>query len=162
MNWIDFIIVAIIVISTVASLIRGLISELLSFTVWIFAGGVGFFFYSDLAAHMQWIEIDGFRPLAAFFILFLVTMILGALLSYLLGSLFKKVGISGTDRLLGGVFGAIRGVALVVILVLIVGIMPLGSQPWWHGSKLSVHFIKVAAWVKLQLPVKIADYFPHI
>jgi len=162
MNWIDYIIIAIILISAVASLMRGFLREILSLVVWVVAVGVGYFFHPYLSAYMPWIEVESLRTLAAFTALFLVTMILGALLSYLIGSLFEKAGISGTDRLFGGIFGAVRGAVLIVLLVLMAGMMPLDSQPWWQASALIGHFVEAAAWLKAQLPDNIAAYFPHI
>ena len=162
MNWVDYIIIAIILVSAVLSLMRGLVREVLSLAVWVVAVGVGYFFHPYLAARIPWIEVDGLRTLAAFTLLFVAAMILGALVSYLVSSLFEKAGISGTDRLLGGIFGALRGAVLVVCLVLLAGMMPLSSQPWWQASALLGRFVEAAGWLKQQMPIDIAGYFPYI
>ena len=162
MNWIDYIIIAVIVISAVLSLMRGLMREIMALAVWLVAVGVGYFFHPYLASRMPWIESDGLRTLAAFTLLFFVAMVLGALINYLVSSLFEKAGISGTDRLLGGVFGALRGAALVVVFVLVAGMLPLNAQPWWQDSALLGHFVDAALWLREQFPPSLASHFPHL
>jgi membrane protein required for colicin V production len=162
MNWIDYIIIAVVLLSAVLSLVRGLMREVMALVVWVVAVGVGYFFHPHLAQRLPWIESDGLRTLAAFTILFVIAMILGALLSYLVSTLFDRVGISGTDRLLGGLFGALRGAALVVVFVLAAGMFPLNTQPWWQESLLLDQFVEAAVWLRQQFPPSLASHFTHL
>ncbi|MBP8236916.1 MAG: CvpA family protein, partial [Pseudomonas sp.] len=81
-------------------------------------------------------------------ILFVVTLLVGALVNYLIGELIRVTGLSGTDRFLGMVFGAARGGLLVVVLVGLISLAPVQQDSWWQESALLPHFLMVADWSK--------------
>ena len=83
---------------------------------------------------------------------------MGGLVNYLMGELVEKTGLSGTDRMLGLVFGIVRGVAVVGIIVLLAGLTPLPRDPWWNESRLLMHFEQLALWMRGYLPPEIASY----
>ncbi|WP_162956337.1 CvpA family protein, partial [Pseudomonas aeruginosa] len=86
--------------------------------------------------------------IAACALLFIATLLLGALVNYLIGELIRVTGLSGTDRFLGMVFGGARGVLLVVLLVGLLSLAPVQQDPWWQQSVLMPHFLMVADWSK--------------
>jgi membrane protein required for colicin V production len=105
-------------------------------------------FKSQLAALMtEWLTTPSLRELAAFAILFIATLIAGALLNGLLAQLVRATGLSGTDRLLGLVFGAIRG-AIVVLAVIIIlpKLIPVTKDSWWQQAQLIDDFQAFEAW----------------
>ena len=80
-------------------------------------------------------------------ILFVVTLILGGLVNYLIGQLVEYTGLSGTDRALGLVFGALRGVLVVsAILFFMDSFTPSASSDWWQASQLIPEFSKIIEW----------------
>src|SRR3546814_17885710 len=70
----------------------------------------------------------------------------------MIGKLVRATGLSGTDRLLGLVFGLLRGGGLAVVLVLVLGFTPLPSDPWWRQSQLLPGFERGAQWLRGWLP----------
>jgi membrane protein required for colicin V production len=60
--------------------------------------------------------------------------------------LVKATGLTGTDRVLGMVFGLFRGALLVVILIAVLKLTPLVNDPWWSESTLIEHFEKLETW----------------
>ena len=86
--------------------------------------------------------------IAACIILFVVTLLVGALINFLIGELIRVTGLSGTDRFLGMVFGAARGALLVVVLVGLLSLAPVQEDVWWQQSVLLPHFLMVADWSK--------------
>jgi len=148
-TWVDWAIIAIIAVSSLISLSRGFVKEALSLLTWIIAGVVAWMFGGALSEHLgEWIETPSARVIAACALLFIVTLLVGALVNYLIGELIRVTGLSGTDRLLGMVFGAARGGLLVVVLVGLLSLAPVQQDPWWQQSTLLPHFLMVADWSK--------------
>lgn len=147
MIWIDYAILTIIGISTLISLIRGFVKEAVSLIIWVCAFFVASSFYQDLSTYLTNINDPMLRNAASISILFIITLILGALVNYLIGQLVNKTGLSGTDRVLGLVFGAARG-ALVVsaILFFMDAFTPAPQTSWWQQAILIPEFRIVIEW----------------
>jgi membrane protein required for colicin V production len=159
MIWIDYVILGVIGLSTIISLVRGFVREALSLVVWVFAFWVAWTFFRELAGHLGVFSVPSVRLGVAFAILFIATLIVGALVNYLIGQLVDKTGLSGTDRLIGMLFGAARGALLVAVLVLLAGLTPFPEDPWWQESSLLGHFQELATWLKGLLPEDIGERF---
>ena len=162
MIWVDYIILGIIGISALISLARGFVREAFSLAAWVLAFWVAWSFFRDLSPHLDWFKTPSVRLAISFVILFLVTLMLGGLVNFLIGQLVDKTGLGGMDRLLGMLFGAVRGVILVVILVILAGLTPLPNDPWWQQSQLIVYFQELAIWLKSLLPPEISENFNFV
>lgn len=147
MIWIDYAILIIIGISTLISLVRGFVKEAVSLIVWVSAFFVASTFYQDLAAYLTNISDPMFRNAAAIAILFVITLILGALINYLIGQLVTKTGLSGTDRVLGLAFGALRGALVVSAVLFFMDVFtPAPESTWWQQAVLIPEFRVVIEW----------------
>lgn len=148
-TWVDWAIIAIIAISSLISLKRGFVKEALSLVTWIIAGVVAWMFGGALSQHLtDFIEMPSARVIAGCAILFVATLLVGALVNFLIGELVRVTGLSGTDRFLGMVFGGARGALLVVVLTGLLSLAPVQQDPWWQQSSLLPHFLMVADWSK--------------
>jgi membrane protein required for colicin V production len=158
--WVDYGILGIVVFSMVISAWRGFVREALSLASWVAAFVVAVLF-SDGAANVlsQWIELPSVRLIVGFVVLFLVTLLIGGLVSYTVGRLVDKTGLSGTDRVVGVVFGLLRGVAIVAALVLLAGLTPLPKDPWWSESILLPRFVDLAVIIRGLIPEPYGGYF---
>ncbi|GGO73601.1 CvpA family protein [Bowmanella pacifica] len=147
MNWIDYCIIGIILLSTLISLVRGFVKEAVSLAVWFAAFFVSSQFYADLAVYLDNISDQVLRNGAAIAILFVATLILGGLLNYLIGQMVQYTGLSGTDRALGAVFGLLRGALVVSALLFFMDAFTgFGQAQWWQQSILIPEFSIVIEW----------------
>ncbi len=157
MVWIDYAIIGIIIISAFISLFRGFVKEALSLAVWIVAIWIALTFSSHLSSLMaDMISIPSVRITTAFSILFVSVIILGSIINYFVSKLVTKSGLTGTDRMLGIVFGIARGGVIVVILVLLAGLTAVPRDNWWKQSLLLPYAQKPALFVRGLLPQSIS------
>ncbi|GAB2665552.1 CvpA family protein [Vibrio panuliri] len=141
MNWLDIVILSVIALSALISLIRGFAKEALSLVIWFGAFFIASQYYARLAVYFTKIEDEMFRNGAAIAALFVATLIVGALVNYVIGQLIQKTGLSGTDRVLGIVFGGLRGVLIVAAVLFFVDTFTtLDNSDWWQNSELLPHF----------------------
>ncbi len=149
MNWADWVILAVIVVSSLISLKRGFVKEALSLATWIAAFVVARLFTDNMSALLAgYIDTPSARVVAAFVLLFVATLFAGALINNLIGLLVRATGLSGTDRVLGMVFGIARGGVLVVVLVALLGLTPVIQDRWWQQSTLIPHFAVMEEWTQ--------------
>jgi len=159
MGWPDYAILAVIAISVLVGALRGFIKEVFSLLVWAAAFFVAYQYGGDVAGLMEdAIELPSARTAMGFTGLFVAVLLVGGLLNYLLGKLVVGTGLSGTDRLLGGVFGAARGLALVVATLLVTGLTPLPADPWWNESPTIARMMPLVDWAASFLPESIAEH----
>jgi membrane protein required for colicin V production len=141
MIWVDYVIIGIIALSAIIGLARGLIREVLALGVWIAALIAAWFFYGPVGELLTpWVETPSVRLGAAVVLIVLGVLILGAIIGWILSVLVDKTGLTGTDRLLGMVFGTARGAVVVALLVFLASLTPVVQDPWWAQSQLLPKF----------------------
>ncbi len=147
MNWIDYVIIGIVGFSALVSLIRGFVREALSLVTWGCAFFVASHYFSYLAVWFTGFEEPMVRNGVAIAALFIATLIVGAIVNYVIGSLVEKTGLSGTDRVLGVCFGALRGVLIVsAILLFLDTFTGFSKSTDWTQSQLVPQFSYIIRW----------------
>lgn len=138
MATVDWIIVGVLAVSTLISLRRGFVKEALSLATWIAAILIARLFAGQftvvLAPH---IETESLRLGAAYLILFIATLMVGGMVNYMVSELVKMTGLTGLDRLLGMIFGFLRGGLIVLVFVAILHyVLPVEEDDWYQQSRL--------------------------
>ena len=158
MNGADYCIIVALALSVLMGLWRGFIGEVLALGCWIAAFWVAWSFGDKLAAEFTAVSLPSARLVLGYAICFVAVLIVGALISFLMRKLIAGSGLSGSDRMLGMVFGLVRGLALVTLTVLILGFTPFPRDPWWKQSQLLPGFQRSAEWLSVRLPPDVTRY----
>lgn len=153
MVWVDYVIWGIILLSVAISLVRGFVKEALSLAGWLLAFWMALTFSKRLAPMLEGhVQTPSMRGVIAFATLFVGTLIIAAVVNHFASLAIKKTGLTGTDRLIGAVFGLARGIALIAVLVVLGTIANLDQDPWWRESRM-IHYVQpLAGWMKHFLP----------
>ncbi|HHH89483.1 MAG TPA: CvpA family protein [Aliiroseovarius sp.] len=157
---IDYVILGVLLISSFISLIRGFVKEALSLAGWIVSFWVSMTFAGGLSEMLaSSMDNASFRLIVAFVILFITTLLLSTAVNFFAVRLVQRTGLTGTDRFLGVIFGFLRGVLLVSVLVLLSGLTSLPKEPLWQESALLFRFQAIAVLIQGFLPDSIAGNF---
>ena len=160
MNWIDFVILLIIILSAVISSVRGFAREALSLLGWALAFWVSLTFSGGLSLMFNGaIQDPILRMIVAFLILFIVSLIVSTIVNYFVIQFVHRTGMTSADRSIGIVFGVLRGVLIVAALVLFAGLTPFPQTPSWEHSFLLYYFEGLAVWLRDLMPGDVAGSF---
>jgi membrane protein required for colicin V production len=135
LGWIDIAMLAVIALSALAGAVRGLTFEILSLLGWIAAWFAGLWLGPVLAPHLP-IGTPGapLNGIAAFAAAFLVVLILSGIAARAVSALVGKTLLRPLDRLLGAVFGILRGVLVLLAVAIVVSYTPIASSTAWRES----------------------------
>ncbi len=145
MNLADYLVILAVLLSAIIGAVRGFLREAVATVTLILAIFLAWTFADKLAPHLGGLlKSEPAATWAAraliFFLVLLVGMAVGALLSYFVRlSLF-----SGTDRFLGFLFGLLRGVLMLGVFVILGQLLRLDGEHWWQKSKLMPYGESVA------------------
>ncbi len=146
-NWADWVIMAVVLLSTLISLVRGFVKEALSLATWVAAFVVARLFHAQAAVYIApYVETPSLQLLAGFAILFFGMLLIGSIMNWLIVVLVKATGLSGLDRLLGMGFGFARGLLLLVVALALLRMTPAPQDPWYRQSVLIPHVELVETW----------------
>lgn len=157
----DWIFVAVLVISFVVGAWRGLVYELLSLANWIVAFVLAQWLAPDAAHYLPLANAtEVVRYAAGFVLVFVAALFLGGLVAFLVRKLVAAVGLRPVDRVLGAAFGLARGVVVLLALTVVVGMTPLAKSPWWQESDGVGVATVVLKGLKPVLPEEFGKYLP--
>ena len=153
----DFTAIGIVVASLVIGLWRGVIGEIVALVAWVLA----FFaakFWGVEVARVVFAGIDDpvVRIVVAWVSVFVAVLLLMSLLRLALRSLLKALGLSLTDRLLGVIFGAARGLLIVLVLVAAGGMTSAPKEKWWSEAQFAAPLETAVLACKPWLPPEVA------
>jgi len=171
MTFFDILIIGILSLSAIISLFRGFFKEVISLVTWLVAVWAAFTFSSALAPKLlPYIPFINDLPVAKSLIvqalisgvlIFFGILLIGSLVNYVFSLAVQKTGLTGSDRLLGMLFGIARGGLIVALLTLFLGKSELVQQEsWWLNSNLRPHAQQAANLLERILPDNLKRYLP--
>lgn len=159
MTYFDYGVLAIIGLSTLLSMMRGLIQEILALAAWL----CSFWLASCYASKgIVWVPLvlpgETLRYIVAFLAIFCISWFLATILRILVNRFLKITGLKPLDRFLGAGFGLLRGCLLIITIVLLAGMTGLPEEPFWKKAMLSPLCEKTALRILPWLPSQWADH----
>ncbi|MDD5300514.1 MAG: CvpA family protein [Gallionella sp.] len=164
MSGFDFAVAGILLASLLLGLWRGLVYEVLSLLGWpvafvlskLFAGNMAPMLPIPVLSHAEGTQ-EHVRIAVAYAVVFIAALIVWGVLAWLLSRLMKAVGLGWLDRLLGGLFGLLRGGFVVLALVWLAGLTDIPKQPFWRGAQTSKAAEDAALLTRSWLPDSVAS-----
>ena len=157
----DWIFLGILLLSMLMGAWRGFVFEVLSVVSWVLAFFLAQWFALDAA---RWLPVTGasepVRYAAGFVLVFILTIFAGGLIAFVVKKLLAVVGLSPADRLLGAVFGLVRGLLLLLAMTVVVQATPLRTQAWWQEATGPRWTSAALAGLKPVLPAAVGKYLP--
>lgn len=160
-SWVDWALLVLLAGSALLGLWRGLVFELLSIAGWLIA-----YFGAPVLAPVveSWLPQQRFDAsllhvlgLVLSFILILLVWSLGA---KLVRALLHATPLSVIDRLLGGLFGCLRGLLVCLTLAVLIGMTPAKDWPSWRGSQIASGLQQLMHEVRPVLPDELLKLIP--
>lgn len=137
MATLDYIFIAVVLLSALAGLIRGFLKEVCSLVSWVLAVWLAWKFAPSLAPKLGGTLKDPVYGIwAARAILFIGVLVAGAVLGAVLNYFVRLSIFSGTDRLLGFVLGLARGLVILGVAVILAQAAKMDDEAWWQKSRL--------------------------
>lgn len=157
--WVDIAIVVIIVLSVITGLFRGFVKECIALCVWIFAFWFAFNYGSILDPWVvPHVKDNTMKTIVEFILVLVASLILGGIINAIIGFLMRCSGLSGPDRVLGMVFGFIRGAFMVAILMLGVQLTGMPYEQYRQQSTLYARFDPLVTWMSGYVP----EFIKHV
>jgi len=156
MTGFDFAVMAILLVSLLLGLWRGLVYEALSLAGWPVAFVLSRLLAGEIAPMLPLMQ-EAARIALAHAVVFIAALAAWAILVRLFAKLVRAIGLGWLDRVLGGLFGALRGVLVVLALVWLAGLTAIPEQPIWRAAQTSKAAEDIALLTKAWLPDSIAQ-----
>jgi membrane protein required for colicin V production len=161
LGWVDIALLAVLGLSVVVGLLRGLVFEVLSLVGWVVAYFVAQWFGPDLAPHVPIGSAGSAINLgAAFIVTFVAALVLWGLAARLARLLLSATPLSLPDRMLGAGFGALRGLVLLLAIATVVAMTPAARSAAWQGSQGAGVLHRMLQELKPVLPGDVARHLP--
>lgn len=161
MSIFDLIILILLVLFAGTGALRGMLRETLSLAVWVVAIGSGWLFADAVSTWFDMLEDVDLRRLLAFALIVPAMLVVLSILAFVLRRLLPRPIPGLTDRGVGAVLGAVRGAAVVVVMVLLAGLTSLPKKADWRDSYFVGIFQPAAGMILEWLPSSVARQFSY-
>lgn len=157
----DWIFGAVLLVSLLLGMWRGLVYEVLSLINWVVAFILAQWLAADVALKLPLSGSgEGVRYAAGFAVVFVLSVFAGGLLAALAKRFLVAIGLQPVDRALGAAFGVVRGVVVVLAATVVIGMTPLKSGDWWQASVGAGISLAALKGLKPVLPEEFGKYLP--
>jgi membrane protein required for colicin V production len=157
MTWLDYIVIAVLLLSVAWGAWRGLVHEVLSLAGWIMAFLAANLLAAPLSETFPANMRPEFRVVGAFLLVFVGTLVLTTLLTALVTKFVRVSVLQSLDRWLGALFGLMRGLLVVIVIAVAAGLSALPTTPVWKESATGYSLAQTVIQLKPWLPPALAS-----
>jgi len=161
LGWVDWAMLAVLALSVLVGLFRGLVFELMSLAGWIVAYFAAVWFAPDVARFLP-VGTPGsaLNQSAALLLCFVVALVVWAILARLVRMVVAATPLTVPDRVFGAAFGLLRGGVLLIAVVTIVSLTPGAQSAAWKASIGAQWVAGAVQGLKPLLPPALAQWLP--
>jgi membrane protein required for colicin V production len=135
LGWVDIVLLAVFGLSVLIGLWRGFVFEIVSLLGWVVAFIIANTLGPLLAQFIPFGDVGSpVRLWVAYILVFVLVLLTCTLLARMLRALVSATPLSFVDRLLGGLFGVVRGALILVVVGMLVSLSPYSTSATWKNS----------------------------
>ena len=163
MTALDWVFVVVLVASVLIGVWRGLVFEVLSLASWVVAFFAARLWGAQVGAWLPMHDVDeGLRTGAGFVITFVAALFALGIAIWLVGKLIQAVGLRPFDRVLGALFGALRGLLLLVLLALVFLLTPMRESQIWNTSVFAPYLVSAVSVLRPWMPQEMGRHWSSL
>ncbi len=151
----DILIALVLLGSILIGLLRGFVREGVSLVFWVIAIWCAWKFGPVVEPHLGGLLADpGVAPWIGRLVVLVLVLLIGWIVGMVLGFMTRSMGLGPLDRVIGLLFGAVRGVVLVGLIVIGAELLHLNREEWWSRSKLIPYGETAGDWLRAMVGEK--------
>jgi membrane protein required for colicin V production len=145
----DVFILLVVLASTILGLLRGFVREAVSLVFWLIAIWAAWKFGPMVEPHLGGLLAEPkVAPWVGRVVVLLIVLGVGIVVGMLLSYFTSSVGLGPLDRIIGLIFGLVRGTVLIGLMIIGAELLHLNHETWWNRSKLIPYGETVADWLR--------------
>jgi len=157
-TWFDVVLLVIIGASVVASFFRGFIKEAVSLVSWIVAIILALKFSPVVSEKLlSWLPTSVVAYMSAFILIIIIVLIVGMVISKCIKIVATITGLGIVDKILGSVFGLVRGVLVASLIIMLINLTSFASSAWFKDSAMKTVLKRPEAWLQHFIPLEVGD-----
>ena len=150
---IDFVLLAVIGISTLLGVMRGFVSIVISTFSWLLGGWAALMFGRSAAAWWSAPAAPGTgHYFAGYLTVFLLVMVSVWAIGLVIRQAVRSTSLNGADRVMGAGLGLARGGLIACALLLLGSYTPLTREATWRDSHLRAILDPGVGWMQAKMP----------
>jgi membrane protein required for colicin V production len=145
----DVVILLVLLGSTLIGMLRGFVREAASLVFWILAIWAAWKFAPVVEPHLGGLLADpSVSPWVGRLAVLVCVLVVGWVVGMLLGYFTRSLGLGALDRVIGLLFGIVRGVVLIGLMVIAGELLHLNHEEWWNRAKLIPYGETAGDWLR--------------
>jgi membrane protein required for colicin V production len=155
----DYSVIAVLLLSAALGIWRGFVYEIFALGAWILGVVCATIFGPRVATWIHFRVDEWLKVIVAYAIVFVAVFVLMGIVGFILTKMIRAVGLSPVDRGLGAMFGFVRGVFIVMVVVFLASFTNLRESDWWKQSASAKPFEVMASLLRQRLPESVTKHF---